>query len=322
MTTPKIFITRPFPGTGIELLKQHFDVKLNSSDRTLSPSQLKQAVKEMDAIVCLLTDKIDIHILNAAGKNLKLIANYSVGYDNIDVKTAHERHIVVTNTPDVLSNAVAEHAFALALAVARRLVEADRFTRANRYKQWEPDLLLGHELTGKTLGVIGLGRIGVRLAQLAQAFAMKTIYFDELRRKKIEQEENIEFYQFERVLREADVISLHLPLLPTTKHLIGETQLAMMKPTAILINTARGPIVHEAALINALRQKKIFGAGLDVFEREPQISRQLEKLDNVVLTPHIASASQEARLAMSQLVADNVVAFFKKGRAVTPVEVT
>ncbi len=318
MSKPKIFITRRFPGPGIETLKEKFDVTMNSSNNVLSKWQLKRAVKDVDVIVSLLTDHIDAEIMDAAGDNLKMIANYAVGFDNIDLQAAKERDIVVTNTPGVLTNAVAEHTFALIMAVARRVVEADKFARANKYKQWEPELLLGMQLEGKTLGIVGLGRIGGRVAQIAQALGMHVIYTDEMRNKELEKMYNVEYHKLETILHEADVVSLHVPLLPTTKHLISEKELVQMKPTAILINTARGPVVDEKALIHALRKKEIAGAGLDVFEREPQISRDLERLDNVVLTPHIASATVEARDEMSEIVAKNVVAFLEKGKAINP----
>jgi glyoxylate reductase len=272
----------------------------------------------MDAIVTLLTDKIDAEVMDIAGPQLKLIANYAVGFDNIDLKAAQERNIVVTNTPGVLTEAVAEHTFALLLAVARRVVEADKFSRANKYKQWEPELLLGTQLKGKTIGIVGLGRIGVDVATIARGFGMTPIYYDEIRNKELEKKFDIEFHQFESVLKQADVISLHVPLLPTTKHLIDEDELNKMKSGAILINTARGAVIHEAALIKALQHKQIAGAGLDVFEWEPKISKQLEQLDNVVLTPHIGSATREARDLMSQIVADNVIAVFEKGKPLNP----
>ncbi len=315
----KVFVTRRFPGPGLAELESRYDVTSNKGNRILSPWQLKRAVKGVDVIVSLLTDKIDIDVMRAAGSQLKLIANYAVGFDNIDVKAAKERDILVTNTPGTLTDAVAEHTIALTLAVARRIVEADYFIRDNQYKHWDPDLMIGVELKGKTFGIIGLGRIGAEAGRIAQAFGMRTIYHDEIRHKKFEQEYNIEYHHFETVLKESDVISLHVPLLPTTRHLISAQELAMMKPTAILINTARGPVVDEAALIKALQRKQIFGAGLDVFEREPKISKQLEHLANVVLTPHIASATKEARDMMSQIVADNVISVLEKGKPINPV---
>jgi glyoxylate reductase len=316
---PRIFVTRKFPGPGLELLQAHYDVTVNKSNKVLSPWQLRRAVKGVDVIVSLLTDKIDATVMDAAGPQLKLIANYAIGFDNIDTKAAVERKIFVTNTPGTLSDAVAEHTIALTLAVARRIAEADRFTRANKYRFWDPELMIGFQLKGKTFGIIGLGRIGADAARIAEGFGMKAIYSDVVRNKKLEKEYKIEFHELETVLKTADVISLHVPLLPTTKHLIDTPQLAMMKETAILINTARGPVINEKALVHALKQKQIWGAGLDVFEHEPQVSRELERLDNVVLTPHIASATKEARDMMSQIVADNVMAVLDKGKPMNQV---
>ncbi len=321
MTKPKIYITRHFPGPGIETLRERYNVTMNSSNRVLSKWQLRRAVRGVDVIVCLLTDRIDAQVLDAAGDNLKLVANYAVGYDNIDIQAAKQRDIVVTNTPGVLTHAVAEFTFALALAVARRITEADRFTRANKYRQWEPELMIGMQLEGKTMGIVGLGRIGGRVAKIAESFGMKVIYTDERRNHTLEKQYNLVFHELDTVLHEADFISLHLPLLPTTKHLIDAKALASMKPTAIVINTARGPIIHEQALIQALQNKEIAGAGLDVFEREPIISRQLARLDNVVITPHIGSATIEARNQMSEIVAANVIAMLETGKALDPVNI-
>ncbi len=318
-TKPKIFITRPFPGPAIDLLSQQFDVSLNRKDRVLSRWQLKRAVRGVNAIVSLLTDKIDSEIMAAAGPGLKLIANYAVGFDNIDVRAATERKIVVTNTPGTLNDAVAEHTFALIISIARRIVEADRFTRTHQYRQWEPQLLLGLQLQGKTLGLIGCGRIGAGVAEIAQGFKMKTLYYDELRHKDLEKKGLVEYHPLETILEEADIISLHVPLTPTTRHLLSTAEFKLMKPTAIVVNTARGPVIDEAALIKALQEKRIWGAGLDVFEHEPKISRLLASLPNIVLTPHIGSATEEARALMSQMVADEVREFFATGRAINPV---
>lgn len=316
---PRIFITRPFPGPGIAMLKDQFAVACNEKNRILTKQELKKAVKGVDAIVSLLTDSIDVEIMDAAGDQLRLISNYAIGYDNIDLRIAKERKITVTNTPGVLTHAIAEHTFALTFAIARRILEADQFTREHKYKHWDPFLFTGLELKGKTLGIIGLGRIGLATAEIAQKLEMKVIYNDQVRNHKIEKQHDISYHHFETVLKDADVISLNVPLLPTTHHLISKKELSLMKPTAILINTARGPVVDEKALIAALKKKEIFGAGLDVFEFEPNVSDALTQLPNVVLTPHIASATEEARSEMSKIVARNVIEFFEKGKAVTPV---
>jgi glyoxylate reductase len=315
---PAVYIAREFPGNGIDRLKKHFDVTLNKSGRVLSHGALMKAVQGAEAIVSLLTDTIDAEVMDAAGPQLKLIANYAVGFDNVDLLAAKKRNIFVTNTPGVLTEAVAEHTFALMITVARQIVAADRFARHNKYKQWEPDIFLGMQLSGKTLGLIGLGRIGAGVTKMAQGFGMKTIYYDEIRHKDLEKKYNVEYHHLETVLKTADVVSLHVPLTPTTKHLIGSPELKLMKSNAIIINTARGAVIDEAALVHALIHKEIWGAGLDVFEHEPKIAHQLQKMDNVVLTPHIGSATAEARDMMSQIVADNVFAVFDTGKPLTP----
>ncbi len=316
---PKIFVTRWYPGSGLPKLVERYGAQVNKANHVLTKWQLKRAVRGVDVIVSLLTDHIDAEIMDAAGAQLKLIANYAVGFDNIDLKAAKERNIIVTNTPGAFSQSIAEHTFALILAVARRIVEADQFTVHNKYHQWEPNLLIGQELQGKTIGIIGLGRIGGGVATIAKGFGMKVIFHDEVRNKKLEKALNVAYHNLETVIEESDVISLHVPLLPTTKHLIDEHELAIMKPNAILINTSRGPVVNEQALVHALTKRQIWGAGLDVFEHEPHISKILERLPNVVMTPHIASATNEAREIMSQLVADNVIGVLEKGQPVSPV---
>lgn len=316
---PQIFITRQFPGPAINLLKDKYDVELNGREAVLTKKELMKRVKGVDAIVSLLTDIIDDEIMDAAGDQLKLIANYAIGYDNIDLRAAEERGIVVTNTPGQLAASIGEHTIALMMAVARRIVEADRFTRAHKYKQWEPALLMGQEMRGKTLGIVGLGRIGQSVVEIAQAMGMTVIYADAMRNKVIEKSHGVDYHTFDYLVEHADVLSLHVPLLPTTHHMINASVLTRMKSTAILVNTARGPVVDEKALVAALKSGQIFGAGIDVFEHEPKISDALTRLPNVVLTPHIASSTIEARTEMSQLVADNVIGFFQHGKATTPV---
>lgn len=319
MTKLDIFITRQFPGNGIEKMTEKFDIRINKKNRALSRWELKKAVKGASAIVTMLTDEIDGSIMDAAGPSLKLIANYAVGFDNIDLAAAKTRQIIVTNTPGVLTDSVAEHTIALMLAVARRIPEADLFTKKGQYKQWEPDMFLGQELRGRTLGLIGLGRIGAGVARIAKGLQMETIYFDAIRQPKMEKECAVTYHHFETVLKESDVLSLHVPLLPTTRHLISQKELTAMKPNSILVNTSRGPIVDEQALVHALREKEIWGAGLDVFEHEPKISSALTRLSNVVLTPHIASATGQAREAMGMIVADNVISYFTTGKVLNAV---
>ncbi|MBI2099889.1 MAG: D-glycerate dehydrogenase [Candidatus Vogelbacteria bacterium] len=308
----KIFVTRRIPEAGIELLKSKgFEVDVGNKDGVLTREELLAALKSgsYDAVLCLLTDKIDAEVF-AAAPTVKIFANYAVGVDNIDVAEAKKRGVMITNTPDVLTTAVAEHAMALIIAAAKRIVEADRYIREGHYHGWAPLLLLGTELAGKTLGVVGLGRIGSEVAaRAAHGFKMKVLYYDVARNENFEKESGATFsVNVDDVLRQADFISIHVPLLPTTKHLINKERLALMKKSAILVNTSRGPVVDEAALVEALKNGVIRGAGLDVFENEPKLAPGLADLPNVVLTPHIASATEEARSAMSRLAAENIIA--------------
>ena len=322
MAKPVVVVTRKIPDAGLELLKNRFDVKISKVDRVLSAPELKKLVAGASAILALLTDKIDDGLLTAAGKNLKIVANFAVGFDNVDLAAAKKRKVVVTNTPGVLTEAVAEHTIALLISTARRIVESDKFTRAGRYEGWEPELLLGHELAGKTLGILGLGRIGSRVAEIAsRGFGMKVIYYDNGNRNRdLDKAIGAEAVSIRKILTAADVVSLHVPLTRETKHLIGRSELSSMKRTAILINTARGPVVDEKALAQALKKKTIWGAGIDVFEFEPQITKELLKLDNVVMTPHTASATIEARNGMAELAAKNIIAVLEGRVPITPIK--
>lgn len=304
----KIVVTRPIPETGITLLSKQHEVVVQPQERALSRDELKAFIRGAHAMVSMVTDRIDSEVLEAAGSTIKIVANYAVGYDNIDLAAARQHNVLVTNTPEVLSEAVAEHAFALAMAVARRIVEADHFTRAGRYQGWDPKGFLGIELKGKTIGVIGLGRIGSRVSEIASSFGMSVVYHDIKQNPEFDKRLEARFLSKEDLLKTADIISLHLPLVPQTKHFVSRSELAIMKSTAILINTSRGGVVDEAALVQALRSRKIFGAGLDVYEEEPQLTAGLAELRSVVLTPHIASATGEAREAMSRVAAENVLA--------------
>lgn len=306
----KIFVTRKIPIAGIKLLKQkRYDVKISPHDRVLKKEEIIKMGRGSDALLCLLTDKIDKEVMDGIGPQLKIIANYAVGFDNIDLKAAKERKIMVTNTPGVLTETVAEHTIALLFAVTRRIVEADKFTRAGRYKGWEPLLFLGSDVAGKTLGIVGLGRIGGEISKrMNQGFGLKIIYHDVFRNKKAEKELRIKYVSLKTLLKTADFISLHVPLLPQTRHLISTKELKMMKKTAYLINTSRGPVIDEKALVLALKNKWIKGAALDVFEFEPRLVQGLAKLDNIILTPHIASATEETRNKMAILAAQNIIA--------------
>ncbi|PIV10375.1 MAG: D-glycerate dehydrogenase [Candidatus Portnoybacteria bacterium CG03_land_8_20_14_0_80_41_10] len=309
---PKIFITRQIPDKGIKMLKDKgWDISVGPEGE-ISREELLEKVKGVEAILSVLTEKIDGQVMEAAGQQLKIIANYAVGYDNIDVKEAAKRRIMVTNTPDVLTEAVAEHTIALLFAIAERIVEADRYTRAGQYKAWGPKLLLGTGIGEKTLGIVGLGRIGSAIAQRMQdGFGVKIIYYDIKRNEELEKKFKIEYRELDDLLKESDFVSLHTALTPETKHLINAERLKKMKPTAYLINTSRGPIIDEKALVEVLKNNGIAGAALDVYENEPELTSGLTELENIVLTPHIASATKETRDKMAEMAANNVIAALK-----------
>ena len=302
----KVFITRKIPQIGIDLLKKKHAVRVYPKDQVIPRKELLNAVKWCDALLCLLTDKIDKELLEINPK-LKIISNYAVGFNNMDIKAATEKGIPVTNTPGVLTDAVAEHTLALMLAVSKRIVESDKFLRAGKYKSWAPLLLLGTQLKGKILGVIGLGRIGSEVAAKAQAMGMKIVYYDIKADKEFEKKFQAKFFSIPQLLKLSDFVSIHVPLLPTTTHLLSTKEFALMKKTAYLINTSRGPVIDEKALVIALQKKQIAGAGLDVFEFEPKLAPGLAKLSNVVITPHTASATIEARSAMAEIAAKNIL---------------
>jgi len=305
----KVFVTRKIPEDGLKLLEGKVELEVWEEDRVIPREVLLEKVKGVEAILSLLTDKIDGAVMDAAGPQLKIVSNYAVGYDNIEVPAATQRKIYVSNTPGVLTEAVAEHTFALLMAAARRIPESDQFTRQGKYKGWEPMLLLGTELKDKILGVVGLGRIGSRVAEMAnKGMGMKVIYHDPKQDAEFEKEYRAAYKSnLDDLLKEADFVSIHVPLLPTTRHLINADKLKLMKPTAYLINTSRGPIVDEAALVEALKVSTIKGAALDVFENEPNLAPGLAELSNAVLTPHTASATIEARSAMAVLAAQAVL---------------
>ncbi len=310
MTKPKVFITRRLPGQAISKIKKVCQAKINLEDRVLTQKELERGVKDIDGLLCLLTDKID-EALIAKAPCLKIISNYAVGFDNVDVEAATKKKIMVTNTPGVLTDATADLAWALLMATARRIVEGDKFLRAGKFVGWAPELLLGGDVHGKTLGIVGLGRIGREVARRAIGFKMKVLYTDQKRLPQVEKEFKekipIKFVPLETLLKESDFVSIHTPLLPETHHLIGEKELKMMKNSAILINSARGPIVDEKALVKALKNKWIAGAGLDVYEKEPKVELGLLRLDNAVLVPHLGSASIETRIKMADMAAENLL---------------
>ncbi len=313
--TKTIFVTRQIPEVGISMLRDKgYTVDIREKSSIPSQKEIIKALKKKpyDAVVTLLTDKIDAAIFEAA-PSVKIYANYATGFDNVDTIEAGKKGIAITNAPAVsTSEAVAEHTFALMLSLAARIVEADEFVRRGKYAGWDPMNFIGTDILGKTLGLIGTGRIGGQVAHYAKSFGLKIIYTDVKRNEIIEKESGaIYFATPEEVLKQADIVSLHVPLMDSTKHLINAERLSMMKKSAFLVNTSRGPIVDEEALVEALQNRTIAGAGLDVFEFEPKLMKGLTKLDNVILTPHIASASDTARNEMSQLVAQNIIDFFE-----------
>lgn len=304
----KVFVTRKILEEGLNMLREKFDVEVSDYDGVIPRRMLLEKVKGVDAILSLLTDTIDAEVMDAAGPNLKIVANYAVGYNNIDVEEATKRGILVTNTPGVLTETTADLAWALMMAIARRIVEADRFVREGKFRGWEPMLLLGTDVYGATLGIVGFGRIGQAMARRALGFNMKVLYYDNARvPEQIEKELKATYVDLPTLLKESDFVSLHVPLTKETHHLIGEKELRMMKRGAYLINTARGPVVDEKALVKALKEGWIKGAALDVFENEPEVEPELLKLDNVVLAPHIASASYATRSRMSIMAAENII---------------
>ena len=314
----RIVVTRRIPEPALELLG---DVWVSPHDRPLTTSELHDAARGADAMVTLLHDRVDGTLLDAAGSGLRCVANVAVGYDNIDVAAATARGVLVTNTPGVLTDATADLAMALILAATRRLGEGERLIRARHPWSWHMFFMLGSSLSGKTLGIVGLGAIGAATARRARAFGMETVYAGR-RRASDELEASLggaRWLDLEELLRVADVVSLHSPLTPETRHLIDARRLALMKPDAYLVNTARGPIVDEAALVDALRAGTMRGAALDVFEHEPEVHPGLLELDNVVLVPHLGSATIETRTAMAVLAARNVVAVLGGGPPLTPV---
>lgn len=303
----KIFVTKQLPGNPLAGLTGH-DVSVSEKSSTLSSAELIEKISGVDAILSLLTDKIDGEVMDAAGPSLKVISNYAVGFDNIDVAAATERGIVVTNTPcDEVNEAVAEHTWALIFALTRRIVEADEATRNGAYKGWEPDIFLGKTLKGKQLGIVGMGRIGEMVAVRAKGFEMKVSYTKRTADPEAEARTGATFKTLENLLADSDIVSLHVPLTPDTRHMISAKTLSLMKPGSYLINTARGPVVNEHDLVESLRNGHLAGAALDVFDNEPTIHPELVGMENVVLTPHIASATIESRNAMGKQAVDGLM---------------
>ncbi len=300
----KVFLTRKIPKDPLEELQKICDLEFNKLDRNLTQDEIIKQAKDCDVLFCLLSDKIDKRVIDAL-PNLKGIVNYAVGYNNIDIEYATEKNIAVTNTPGVLTETTADLAWALIFSIARRVVEADKFTRSGKFVGWAPELLLGGDIFGKILGIIGAGRIGKAVAKRASGFGMKVLYTS--RSSKISQE-NCERVELDFLLENSDFVSLHVPLTNETKHLITKHEFEIMKPTAYLINTARGAVVKESDLLEALRTKQIAGAGLDVYEKEPRLIEGLTELSNVVLLPHVGSGTLETRSAMGFICVRNIQA--------------
>ncbi|PDM26843.1 D-glycerate dehydrogenase [Candidatus Bathyarchaeota archaeon B24-2] len=305
---PKVYCTRKLFDQAMEILESVAEVRFWDKEYPPPREVLLNEVRDVDGLCCLLTEKIDREVMEA-GKNLKVISQVAVGYDNIDVEAATERGIYVTNTPGVLTETTADFAWALLMAIARRVVEADKFVRSGKWTiPWSLTMLLGSDVYGKTLGIVGLGRIGSAVARRAKGFNMRVVYYDIYRNKELEEKLGIEYREFKDLLKEADFISIHVPLTPNTRHLFNEEAFKTMKKTAYLINTSRGPVVDEKALYKALTEGWIKGAALDVHEKEPTPpDNPLLKLDNIVVAPHIASASTETRVKMAVMAAENLV---------------
>jgi len=309
---PDILVTRKLPSAAMALLDENFEIVCNPHNRVLTREELLSGVRGKEGLLPLLTDRIDDEVMEAAGPQLKIIANYAVGYNNIDVGAATERKIAVTNTPGVLTDTTADLTMALLLAVARRIVESHIYASAGSYQGWDPLLFLGTDVHHKTLGLLGFGRVGFAVAKRAIGFDMRILYYDQQRADPdLENQVGAIYVDLETLLKESDFVSIHVPLTEGTRGLIGSETLALMKPTAFLINTARGEIVQEDALVRALQEKLIAGAGLDVFEHEPAIHPALMKVSNVVILPHVGSASMETRTKMGLMAAENLIAAFR-----------
>ncbi len=314
----KVYVTRELPPRVMEKLRTASEIgqcRVNQHDRPVSTNELLDGTRWCDVLVSQLIDRVGSDVFDANSK-LKLVANYGVGYDNVDVAEATRRKVPVSNTPGVLTETTADLAWALIMAVARRVVGADAFMRAGKYRGWAPMLFLGQDVHGKTLGIVGLGRIGYAVAKRAGGFNMRVLYND-VDRKPYDEEVKATYVDMETLLRESDFVTLHPFLDRGSRDLIGESQLKMMKRTAYLINTSRGPVVNEKALVKALQEGTIAGAGLDVYEREPEMEPELAKLENAVVVPHIASATTETRTAMGMVVVENTLAALRGERAPT-----
>lgn len=314
----KVLVTRAIPKRAIDLLKEHFEVIVHIEDRPMTRSELLEKGKDCDGILTQLTDKIDEEILDKF-PNVKIYSNYAVGYDNFDVISGKAHGIIMTNTPDVVSETTAELAWALLFAVSRRIVESDRYLREGNWKQFKPTLLLGQDLHGKTLGILGAGRIGKSFAQRCKGYDMEIIYHNRSRDEIFERTYGAKWVDIDTLFEKSDICSVHLPLNENTKHIVNKQAFKKMKKNMILINTSRGSVIDQEALIHALQEKLIWGAGLDVFEDEPRVPKELIDMSQVVLTPHIGSASEETRTEMGVLAAKNIIEVLLGRNALTSV---
>jgi lactate dehydrogenase-like 2-hydroxyacid dehydrogenase len=315
-----VYVTRPIPQAGIDILERAgARVERNREDRALARDELLTAVRGRDGVLCLLTDTIDAAVMDAAGPACKVFANYAVGFNNVDLDAARARGIRITNTPGVLTDATADMAWALLFATARRVAESDRFIRIGAWKNWGPMQFLSADVTGSTLGIVGAGRIGTNMALKSAGFRMKVLYTGRRVNDELEQTLDARRVSLEELLAASDFVSLHVPLNEGTRHLIDAAALSRMKPSAILINTSRGPVVDERALVQALQERRIAGAGLDVYEDEPRLAPGLAALENVVLTPHISSATLTTRTRMATMAATNLVAVLRGEEPPNPV---
>lgn len=306
----QVSVTSDLCQSAVDMLHKSQQVEITTYRAVACEDELKAALKQADAVVCNLSERISAELL-AACRQLKLVANLAVGYDNVDLPAADEMGVLVLNTPGVLDNATADLAFALLLACARRVVEADKFVRAGGWQGWENDLFLGTNVSGKSLGIIGMGRIGQAMARRAAGFDMNILYTGRNRQSvEVESKLNASYVSLDELLSRSDYVSLHCPLTEATRHLIGKRELALLKPNCILINTARGAVVDQAALVEALSKERLAGAGLDVFAAEPAVPSELMTMGNVVLTPHIGSATTETRQAMAELSVSGLLAAF------------
>ncbi|MFP4029036.1 MAG: 2-hydroxyacid dehydrogenase [Candidatus Brocadiia bacterium] len=307
-----VYVTREIPEAGLERLRSHCDsVVVHPEDTAPTREEILEVVRGCDGLLCLLSDTIDAALMDAAGDSLKGIANYAVGYDNIDVAAATERGLPVSNTPGVLTDTTADLAWALIFAAARRIPDADRYMRTGDWSGWGPRQMLGVDISGKTLGIVGAGRIGSAVAMKSTGFDMQVLYVDHSDHPELEEGCGGHRVLLPELLEESDFVSLHVPLTEETSHMIGEDQIEKMKSTAVLVNTSRGPVVDEAALARGLQEGRIRAAGLDVYEEEPKVNQLLMELDNVVLTPHIGSASEETRDKMARMAAQNLIAMLE-----------